>query len=83
MNLKSPSLDAQPTPSTLRDVYNRPLHDLRISVIDQCNFRCTYCMPKENHADQYTFLKEGQWLSFKEIERLARLFVRLGVTKLA
>jgi len=68
--------------STAHDALNRPLHDLRISVIDQCNFRCTYCMPQENHNKQYTFLNEDQWLTFEEIERLARLFVRLGVTKL-
>ncbi len=65
-----------------RDVYNRPLHDLRISVIDQCNFRCTYCMPKEDQPDHYTYLQKNHWLTFEEIERLARLFVRLGVTKL-
>lgn len=67
---------------TTCDTYHRPLSDLRISVIDQCNFRCTYCMPKENHADHYTFLNKNHWLTFEEIKRLARLFVHLGVTKL-
>jgi cyclic pyranopterin phosphate synthase len=67
---------------TAHDTLHRPLQDLRISVIDQCNFRCNYCMPAENYADHYTFLKENDWLTFEEIERLARLFVRLGVTKL-
>lgn len=64
------------------DTLDRPLHDLRISVIDRCNFRCGYCMPKETHGNGYSFLKEKDWLTFKEIERLARLFAGLGVTKL-
>ncbi|MCR4338164.1 MAG: GTP 3',8-cyclase MoaA [Candidatus Omnitrophica bacterium] len=64
----------------ITDSFNRPLHDLRISVIDRCNFRCTYCMPEEE-GKSYTFLKKSQWLSFGEILRLTKLFVRLGVTK--
>ena len=82
MNVKFPTLDAHIAPSTMHDVYNRPLHDLRISVIDQCNFRCTYCMPEKSQPDHYTFLQDNQWLTFEEIERCARLFVQLGVTKL-
>jgi GTP 3',8-cyclase len=59
----------------------RPLHDLRISVMDRCNFRCPYCMPKETFHEHYRFLKSGERLSFEEITRLARLFVDLGVKK--
>jgi GTP 3',8-cyclase len=60
----------------------RPLHDLRISVMDRCNFRCPYCMPKEQFHDNYRFLKSQERLSFDEIVRLARLFSKLGVRKL-
>ena len=59
-----------------------PLHDLRISVTDRCNFRCTYCMPKEVFGRDYAFLPRDQVLSFEEIERAARAFVALGVEKL-
>lgn len=65
----------------LHDTFKRPLHDLRISVIDRCNFRCTYCMPEEHYPQHYTFLKTEEWLSFGEIIRLTKLFVQLGVTK--
>ena len=60
----------------------RPLHDLRISVMDRCNFRCPYCMPKEQFHEHYRFLKSQERLSFEEIVRLARLFAGLGVRKL-
>ncbi len=59
----------------------RPLHDLRISVTDRCNFRCTYCMPREVYGRDYEFLPREQLLTFEEITRLARVFVGLGVTK--
>ena len=62
----------------LRDTYHRPLKDLRISVTDRCNFRCSYCMP----LDEYEWLEKSEILSFEEITRLARLFVRLGVEKI-
>lgn len=62
----------------LRDTYNRPLHDLRISVTDRCNFRCTYCMP----LDEYEWLEKSEVLSFEEITRLTRLFLSLGVEKI-
>jgi cyclic pyranopterin phosphate synthase len=62
----------------LHDVYKRPLQDLRISVTDRCNFRCTYCMPQ----DEYEWLERQEILTFEEITRLARLFVSLGVEKL-
>ncbi|MCL4258028.1 MAG: GTP 3',8-cyclase MoaA [Anaerolineales bacterium] len=67
--------------STLVDTFARPLHDLRISVTDRCNFRCTYCMPKEVFGKQYQFLPQEQLLSFDEIEQLTRAFVALGVRK--
>jgi len=60
----------------------RPLHDLRISVTDRCNFRCPYCMPAEVYGERYEFLPRREILSFEEIERLARLFTALGVQKL-
>src|SRR5678816_4887047 len=56
----------------------RPMRDLRISVTDRCNFRCTYCMP----FDEYTWMAKSEVLSFSEIERLARLFSGLGVSQL-
>jgi GTP 3',8-cyclase len=64
-----------------RDTLGRPLHDLRISVMDRCNFRCPYCMPRETFHENYRFLKSSERLSFEEIARLARLFVQLGVRK--
>ncbi|MFI5314445.1 MAG: GTP 3',8-cyclase MoaA [Myxococcota bacterium] len=60
----------------------RPLRDLRISVTDRCNFRCPYCMPAEIYGERYAFLPRREILSFEEIERLARVFVRLGARKL-
>ncbi len=65
----------------IRDRLQRPLRDLRISVIDRCNFRCPYCMPAEHFPDSYQFLDKKEWLSFDEIVRLTRLFVSLGVSK--
>jgi cyclic pyranopterin phosphate synthase len=64
------------------DTLGRPIHDLRISVTDRCNFRCTYCMPKEIFGKDFAFLPRDQVLSFEEIERAARIFVSLGVAKL-
>jgi cyclic pyranopterin phosphate synthase len=73
-----------PLPVTPRphDLLGRPLHDLRISVMDRCNFRCPYCMPRETFHEHYRFLKSAERLSFEEISRLTRLFVGLGVRKL-
>lgn len=67
---------------SVSDRLGRPLRDLRISVTDRCNFRCTYCMPKEIFGPGYTFRPRSDLLSFEEIERLARQFVRLDVRKL-
>ena len=64
------------------DRLQRPLRDLRISVMDRCNFRCPYCMPRERFHEHYPFLKTAERLSFDEIMRLTRLFVPLGVKKL-
>ncbi len=64
------------------DQFARPLHDLRISVMDRCNFRCPYCMPKEQFHDNYRFLTSQERLSFDEIARLSTLFATLGVRKL-
>ncbi|HEV2229796.1 MAG TPA: GTP 3',8-cyclase MoaA [Steroidobacteraceae bacterium] len=65
-----------------RDTRARPMRDLRISVMDRCNFRCPYCMPRETYHEKYRFLGSHERLSFDEIVRLARLFVHLGVRKL-
>jgi cyclic pyranopterin phosphate synthase len=69
-------------PASPVDTLARPLHDLRISVTDRCNFRCVYCMPKEVYGRDYAFLPHDQVLSFEEIARLASIFVSLGVGKL-
>ncbi len=65
----------------LLDDLQRPLRDLRISVTDRCNLRCTYCMPREIFDESHTFLPRAELLTFEEIERLARLSIRLGVRK--
>ncbi|GAA0500840.1 GTP 3',8-cyclase MoaA [Salinibacillus aidingensis] len=70
----------QDTP--LKDKFGRPFQDLRISVTDRCNFRCRYCMPKEIFGPDFSFLPKEHLLSFEEIERLAKLFVQLGVKKI-
>lgn len=67
---------------TTTDNFDRPIRDLRISVTDRCNFRCSYCMPAEIFGEKYEFLSKNEILSFEEIVRLARLFVDLGVTKI-
>jgi cyclic pyranopterin phosphate synthase len=66
----------------LLDALQRPIHDLRISITDRCNFRCTYCMPKEVFGRDYAFLPKAEILTFEEIARLARIFVSLGVEKI-
>jgi cyclic pyranopterin phosphate synthase len=67
---------------TAIDTLGRPLHDLRISVTDRCNFRCVYCMPKEVFGNAYRFMDRKELLSFEEIARVAETFVALGVEKL-
>jgi GTP 3',8-cyclase len=66
----------------LADRLARSLHDLRISVTDRCNFRCTYCMPKEVFDSTYHFLPHAELLTFEEITRLARVFIAHGVEKI-
>ncbi len=66
----------------LSDGLGRPLHDLRISVTDRCNFRCNYCMPKEVFNKDYAYLPHSDLLNFEEITRLAKVFVAHGVRKI-
>ncbi|KLV26197.1 GTP 3',8-cyclase MoaA [Niallia circulans] len=66
----------------MKDLLNRPLRDLRISVIDRCNLRCQYCMPKEIFGPDYPFLPPSELLTYDEIERIAKIFVELGVEKI-
>ena len=64
------------------DSLNRPLRDLRISVTDRCNFRCTYCMPKEIYNSNYSYLKKDEILTFEEISRITKIFTSLGIQKI-
>jgi len=64
------------------DTLSRPLRDLRISVIDRCNYRCPYCMPADIYGDDYEFLPRHHWLTAGELKRVAGLFMQLGVSKL-
>ena len=72
---------ADPGTPMLADTRGRPLRDLRISVTDRCNFRCTYCMPKEVYGRDFQFLERSQLLSFDEIHRLVKVFHGLGIEK--
>lgn len=71
-----------PATHVVRDALERPLHDLRISVLDQCNFRCPYCMPEDEFHADYEFLRRSQRLTYDEILRVARVAAGLGVSKL-
>ena len=71
-----------PQKSPLLDQHARPLRDLRISVMDRCNFRCPYCMPEDKYHEHFKFLDSAERLSFDEILRVARLFAGLGVSKI-
>ena len=66
----------------ITDKLGRPIRDLRISVTDRCNFRCTYCMPKEIFGDDYAFLPKQELLSFEELIRIASQYAKLGVKKI-
>ena len=68
--------------SNTKDARGRTLRDLRISVTDRCNFRCTYCMPKEVFDQNYPYLSHKELLSFEEITRLSSIFASLGVEKI-
>lgn len=70
------------TKTIIKDQLKRPLRDLRISVIDRCNFRCTYCMPADIFGPDFAFLPRSELLTYEEIDRLARIFVDLGVEKI-
>ena len=76
MESRSPKIPTEDTP--LRDVSGRSVKDLRISVTDRCNFRCTYCMP----LDKYEWIEKKEILTFEEITRVAGIFVRLGIEKI-
>ena len=67
---------------SITDGLNRPIHDLRVSVTDRCNFRCVYCMPKEQFGKGYKFLSKSELLSFEEIIRIVKAFSELGVRKI-
>ena len=67
--------------SMITDKFERPFRDLRISVTDRCNFRCTYCMPAETYGERYEFIPKTELLTFEEITRLTRIFVGLGAVK--
>lgn len=79
-----PAIPAEPVMASgrLSDALGRPLRDLRISVTDRCNFRCSYCMPSEIFNKDYVYLPQSSLLSFEEITRLARLFIAHGVEKI-
>ncbi|MHC4469601.1 MAG: GTP 3',8-cyclase MoaA [Planctomycetota bacterium] len=66
----------------ISDSLGRPLRDLRVSITDRCNFRCTYCMPREVFGRDFRFLPMGELLSFEEITRASRVLVETGVTKI-
>ena len=66
----------------IKDTLGRALRDLRISLTDRCNFRCTYCMPKSIFGREYQFLPKEQLLTFEEITRLVKIFASLGTQKL-
>ena len=77
-----PIIENDSATNVLRDALERPLHDLRISVLDQCNFRCPYCMPEDEFHADYEFLRRSERLTYDEILRIARVAAALGVSKL-
>ncbi len=80
--VSSDAVSGKPLAGTLvADTRGRPLRDLRISVTDRCNFRCTYCMPKEVYGRDFQFLERSQLLSFDEISRLVGIFKQHGIEK--
>lgn len=70
------------TKQHVKDQFSRPLRDIRISVIDRCNFRCQYCMPAELFGPDFAFLPKNELLTYEEIHRLATIFIQLGVEKI-
>jgi len=73
--------DGSAAESLLHDTLARPLQDLRISVMDRCNFRCPYCMPEDKYHKDFQFLRSSERLSFDEILRVAQIFAGIGVHK--
>ena len=82
--MNTPTTDKNATDEriSITDGLNRPIHDLRVSVTDRCNFRCVYCMPKEQFGKGYKFLSKTELLSFEEIIRIVKAFSELGVRKI-
>ena len=78
---QSDELNASQT-APVADALGRPLHDLRISLLDQCNFRCPYCMPEAEFHSEYEFLKKQQRLTYDEIVKVATGASQLGVSKI-
>jgi cyclic pyranopterin phosphate synthase len=78
----NPTVTRMDAEHQVRDTLGRSLKDLRISVVDRCNFRCPYCMPAEVYGDDYAYLPRADWLTPGEICRLARLTMGLGVRKI-
>ncbi len=78
----NPTVTRMDADHQVRDTLGRSLKDLRISVVDRCNFRCPYCMPAEVYGDDYAYLPRADWLTPGEICRLARLTMGLGVRKI-
>jgi cyclic pyranopterin phosphate synthase len=81
-NELAPESEAAPDAVVIRDAVRRPMHDLRISLLDRCNFRCPYCMPVAEFHEDYEFLKRPERLTHDEILLVARAAVGLGVSKL-
>jgi cyclic pyranopterin phosphate synthase len=81
--MKARSRKANPVAETqlVQDVFGRPLRDLRVSVTDRCNFRCTYCMPAEIYGERFQFLQRAEILDYEEIARLVKIFVKQGVSR--
>jgi len=77
-----PNTDPRFATASIQDALRRPLHDLRISVLDQCNFRCPYCMPEDEFHADFEFLRRSQRLSYDEILKIAGVAAGLGVSKL-
>ena len=77
-----PTETPEQAPDAIRDALQRPLHDLRISVLDKCNFRCPYCMPEDEFHANYEFLRRSQRLTYDEILRIASVAAGLGVSKM-
>ena len=80
--VRAAAAESAPRASLPVDARHRPLHDLRISVTDRCNFRCVYCMPKDVYGRDFPFLPHAELLTFEEIARIAKIFVGQGVRKI-